>query len=609
VQTTTNYHHSVYAASTHSAAAGHADIAVDDDDIVDENLALSHSVSAMATMTASAEIPRLNRSQRHSTMPPVPGAVPTAEKTPGFFKRHFLHRRQTSSLDGISVPGTPDDKSNHSNTSSPNKDAAGSPTLRPTTQNTSAPQDTSLDAEPLHHHVVPQIVMDEAIDDLPSPGTDSAQPVVRTSSARGVTFQEDGLPPPYITRRVNSARRSSIYSRTSETGNYEEGVNEGVGSKARKLSVKVADADLQVGECPLNEHFGMFSRKGKQEIGEGGAAVVRLMKSKADGDNERVVAVKEFRPREVAEEDEYDYERKIKSEYAIAKACVHPNIVKSLWLCTDHGKWFHVMEYCQLGDLNDLIQKDYFSLVDRFCMFKQLIRGVDYLHSRGIAHRDLKSENLLVTKDGCLKIADFGTGEVFSGPHPGMRNCRRQSIADPDAPVQKCQAGWVGSHPYMAPEIYQRTGPYDPRAADMWSVGIVLVTLLFNVTLWQGAGPEHNNYNIYVSTWDKWRDSFPDAEIKEGRPLPAFSNTRHFKTFGDPATKRILFGMLHPDPVVRWSARQVLDSKAVTEYECCQQDGYSDDIKTRQKKALHDHRPPDQRVKKGVFGLHPGNPC
>jgi serine/threonine protein kinase len=451
--------------------------------------------------------------------------------------------------------------------------------------------------------------MDEAIDDLPSPATDSAQPMGRTASTRGVTFQEDGLPPPYITRRVNSARRSSIYSRTSETGNYEEGVDEGVGSKARKLSVKVADADLQVGETPLHEHFGLFSRKGKQEIGEGGAAVVRLMKSKADGDNERVVAVKEFRPRDCAEEDEYDYERKIKSEYAIAKACVHPNIVKSLWLCTDHGKWFHVMEYCQLGDLNDLIAKDFFSLTDRLCMFKQLIRGVDYLHSRGIAHRDLKSENLLVTKDGCLKIADFGTGEVFSGPHPGMRNCRRQSIADPDAPIQTCQPGWVGSHPYMAPEIYQRTGPYDPRAADLWSVGIVLVTLLFNVTLWQGAGPEHNNYNIYVGTWDEWRSKFPDAEIREGRELPAFANTKHFKAFKDPATKRILFGMLHPDPSMRWTAQQVLDSKAVTDYECCQQDGYSDNIKTRQKKALHDHRPPDQRVKKGVFGLHPASPC
>ena len=58
---------------------------------------------------------------------------------------------------------------------------------------------------------------------------------------------------------------------------------------------------------------------------------------------------------------------------------------------------------------------------DRLCLFKQLIQGVGYLHAHGIAHRDIKLENLLLTKDSKLKITDFGVSEVFSGTHPGLR--------------------------------------------------------------------------------------------------------------------------------------------------------------------------------------------
>ena len=562
------------------------------------------SVVAMTTMATHAEIPHLKHGQRQPTMP----ASTTPEKRPGFLKRHFLHRRQTSSLDGLSPPQTPDEKS-HSDNSTPSKGSFSS----------QVPRSVEAAEVPPPQPDTPRIVMNApASDSEPeSPATSNPQEAngatpdaTRDSvqqNQRGIKF-DDSLPAPGRPRRTSSARRSSIYSRAADNGDYEEGVDIGAGSKARKLSVKIDDSDLQVGECPLNEHFGLFSRKGKTEIGEGGAAVVRLMKSKSDGDHERVVAVKEFRPRDTEEEDDYDYQRKIKSEYAIAKACVHPNVVKSLWLCTDHGKWFHVMEYCALGDLNDLLKKNFFTLTDRLCMFKQLIRGVDYLHSRGIAHRDLKSENLLVTKDGCLKIADFGTGEVFSGMHPGLRNCRRQSIADPDEPVRLCKPGWVGSHPYMAPEIYQRTGNYDGRMADMWSVGVVLVTLMFNVTFWQAAGKDNKNFQIYLSTWDQYREYFPDGEIKEGRPLPKFSTTKDFQQLRDPGAKLLIFAMLHPDPTKRWTAREVLNSKYVIEYECCQQDGYSDDIKTRQKKALHNHHPPAEKMKKGVFHLHPGSP-
>lgn len=276
----------------------------------------------------------------------------------------------------------------------------------------------------------------------PSASTQSGDELTRVSS-KGVKWANDldgaeqqvtGQP-----SRSRSRRRSSIYSGHSQVG-FIHGVDAGVGSKARRLSVDVP-LELLVDECPLEDHFNVFTRIGKRKIGEGGAAAVQLMQSKDVGtDRKRLVAVKEFRPWCEEDETEAEYERKIKSEYAIARSCNHPSIVETFCLCTANNQWYHVMEYCDQGDLCDLIKRQYFGQDDCDCLFKQLLRGVDYLHRHGIAHRDLKSENLLLTKNGGLKIADFGTAEVFSGRHPGLRAKIGQS-ADDDDEVRLCKPG------------------------------------------------------------------------------------------------------------------------------------------------------------------------
>jgi len=386
-------------------------------------------------------------------------------------------------------------------------------------------------------------------------------------------------------------------------GLYSEGVDVGAGSKARKLSVALPEK-LYVDECPLSEHFGVFARANKKDIGEGGAAVVRLMQSKTAGSGkDRVFAVKEFRQWEPENEKAVEYERKIKSEYAIAKSCQNPNIVETFRLCQSDKKWFHVMEYCEVGDLNDVINKGYLSREDRNCMFKQLLRGVEYLHSRGIAHRDIKSENLLLAKDGCLKIADFGTAEVFSGMHPGMKNCRRPSLLTDHCEIRLCEPGLVGSRPYMAPEIIAHKHKYDPRAVDVWSSAVVYLSLCIGGTPWECASTDIKNYNIFCGTWDQWLAKYPDGEIKKGRELPAFVATRQFQQLEDVAVKTLVMGMLHPDPAKRWSAKAAVESKTVSEFPCCQQEGYSDDIKTRQRKASHNHAPPKNA--KGTRSLKP----
>ncbi len=510
--------------------------------------------------------------------PTAPDTPAHGNKKPGFLKRHLMHsRRSSASIPHGSVQQTPP------------------PSSHSYKQDLQVPKDSKN-------------VSEESKDILDD--TNDTNELTQTNTNNSVTFSEDtprqesrssavkfapglDVPPPGGRHRRTSStgtRRGSIFFRIQ--GNYLEGVDAGVGSKARRLSLAIPD-ELHVEECPLADHFSILSRAGKKDIGEGGAAVVRLMQSKTAGHSkDKLFAVKEFREWEPDEELEREYERKIKSEYAISKSCQNPNIVETFRLCHSDKKWFHVMEYCDLGDLNDLINKGYFSRDDRNCMFKQLLRGVEYLHARGIAHRDIKSENLLLTKGGCLKIADFGTAEVFSGTHPGVKGCRRQSIINEDDPIRLCAPGLVGSRPYMAPEIIKHEEQYDPRAVDVWSSAIVYLTLCLGGTPWECASIDVKNYNIFCTTWDAWLERYPDGIIKEGRLLPQFASTRQFQMLDDLGTKYLVMGMLHPDPSKRWSAKDALESKTVTEYPCCQQQGYSDDIKTRQRKALHNHVPP-----------------
>lgn len=249
---------------------------------------------------------------------------------------------------------------------------------------------------------------------------------------------------------------------------YAIGPGAGTGLKARRMSLNLPD-NFTVDVVDLHTEFSnqskLIGKRGKT-LGKGATSTVALMTRKGFGSE--LYAVKEFRGKQAMEKEE-DYEQKIKSEYSIAKSLHHPSIVETVRLCTDNGKWNHVMEYCEEGDLYSVVQKGYLKVniqdpgrdrkIDRHCLFKQLVQGIQYLHSHGIAHRDIKLENLLMTKDSKLKITDFGVSEVFSGTHPGLRAAGGECGKDM-AEVRLCEPGICGSMPYIAPEVVLKKGTY-----------------------------------------------------------------------------------------------------------------------------------------------------
>ena len=229
-----------------------------------------------------------------------------------------------------------------------------------------------------------------------------------------------------------------------------------MGLKARRMSLSLPD-DFTVDWIELDREFTSASKlpgKRGKLLGSGATATVKLMTRKGQGD--AIYAVKEFRKKSKAE-DESEYDKKVKSEFSIAKSLRHPNIVESVRLCTHAGRWNVVMEYCPHGEVYTLVQKKYMELEDKLCLWKQLLRGVAHLHNHGIAHRDIKLENLLMSENGHLKITDFGVSEVFSGEHPGLRAAGGECGKNMKE-VRRCSPGICGSLPYIAPEVLDKKG-------------------------------------------------------------------------------------------------------------------------------------------------------
>ncbi|KAF4624928.1 hypothetical protein G7Y89_g13239 [Cudoniella acicularis] len=385
----------------------------------------------------------------------------------------------------------------------------------------------------------------------------------------------------------------------------------GIGLKSRRMSLSLPD-DFTVDVADLYSEFSdqskLVGRRGKS-IGKGATSKVKLMHRK--GYAGEVYAVKEFRGKSSNEKAE-DYEQKVKSEYSIAKSVHHPNIVETFRLCTYNGRWNHVMEYCDQGDLFSLVSQKYLSKydhqIDRLCLFKQLVQGLNYLHNNGIAHRDVKLENLLITKDSKLKITDFGVSEVFAGIHPGLRaaggECGKEM-----GEVRLCAPGMCGSPPYVAPEVLLKNGEYDPRPLDVWGAAIVMLCMCSNGCLWtearDGSSPL---YDDLVRGWKKWNSKHADGSA----PSITETDYPHVSFFDQhinpPALRRVLLTMLNPDPSKRTTMATVAKNRWMKHVECCQVDSYDDPVatidasksrtclKNMTKVVHHNHLPPTMHL-------------
>ncbi|ESQ42639.1 hypothetical protein EUTSA_v10013669mg [Eutrema salsugineum] len=203
--------------------------------------------------------------------------------------------------------------------------------------------------------------------------------------------------------------------------------------------------------------MGLFGTKkiGKYEIGrtigEGNFAKVKLG---YDTTNGTYVAVKIIDKALVIQKG---LESQVQREIRTMKLLNHPNIVQIHEVIGTKTKICIVMEYVAGGQLSDKLGRHKMKESDARKLFQQLIDAVDYCHNRGVYHRDLKPQNLLLDSKGNLKVSDFGLSAV---PKSG------------DMLSTAC-----GSPCYIAPELIMNKG-YSGAAVDVWSCGVILFELL-----------------------------------------------------------------------------------------------------------------------------------
>lgn len=127
-----------------------------------------------------------------------------------------------------------------------------------------------------------------------------------------------------------------------------------------------------------------------------------------------------------------DIER-ISREIKIMKAIKHPFVVQMYEIIESPKQLFLIMEYVEGGDLFDAIsQASKLSEEIARTYFIQIILGLEYLHSVGIAHRDMKPENILIGEYGKCKIADFGLGNFFTEGQTLKTACGSPCYAPPE---------------------------------------------------------------------------------------------------------------------------------------------------------------------------------
>jgi len=203
-------------------------------------------------------------------------------------------------------------------------------------------------------------------------------------------------------------------------------------------------------------------------IGRGGMGAVYKARQKS---LDRMVALK-ILPPDVAKDGAFA-ERFAREARALA-GMSHSNIVTLYEFGEVEGLYFFLMEFVDGVNLRQLLNAGKLAPKEALAIVPQICDALQYAHDRGIVHRDIKPENILLSRDGVVKIADFGVARIV-----GKSDERKSESANENAVGAGVTEGRgvVGTPAYMAPEQKDHPGEVDHRA-DIYSLGVVFYQML-----------------------------------------------------------------------------------------------------------------------------------
>ena len=225
----------------------------------------------------------------------------------------------------------------------------------------------------------------------------------------------------------------------------------------------------------IGRRFGQFEITAK--LGEGGMGVVYEAQ---DTELDRKVALKLLPPATCG--DEQRLERFRREARAVA-ALNHPNIVTIHGIERTEDKTFLVMERIDGESLDRRIRSGGLSLAEFFDIAIPIADAMSAAHAAGVVHRDLKPANVMVTRNGLVKVLDFGLAKIATDAEPGEGGSPTQ--LDTRTGALTSEGSIVGTAAYMSPEQLQ--GQEVDARSDIFSLGIVLYEMATGVRPFSGG--------------------------------------------------------------------------------------------------------------------------
>ncbi|XP_070276148.1 cyclin-dependent kinase-like 1 isoform X2 [Myotis yumanensis] len=255
------------------------------------------------------------------------------------------------------------------------------------------------------------------------------------------------------------------------------------------------------------------------KIGEGSYGVVFKCRSRDTG---QVVAIKRF----LESEDDPVIKKIALREIRMLKQLKHPNLVNLIEVFRRKRRLHLVFEYCDRTVLHEL---------DRYqrgvpehlvkSITWQTLQAVNFCHKHNCIHRDVKPENILITRHSVIKLCDFGFARLLTGPSDYYTD-------------------YVATRWYRSPELLVGDMQYGPPV-DVWAIGCVFAELLSGVPLWPGKSDVDQLYLIRKTLGDL----IP-------RHQQVFSTHQYFGGVKIPDPEDM--GCLHMDPAERLTCEQLL---------------------------------------------------